>query len=548
MISGTEVMKPLRGRLIVSCQAPAGDPFARPDLLSLFARAAVSGGAAAIRTEGADSVRAIKAATAVPVIGLRKRMMPDGRIMITPSNDDARELAAAGADIIAIDCTSRGQIHGALERIRWIHSQLNVPVWADIATVDEAVAAANAGADAVLSTLRGYTEDTAHVLEFEPAFIAALVRSVGVPVIAEGRINCVEHVGAALAAGAFSLVVGTAITRPEEITRRFAMGMGVRPALADRHFVGIDLGGTNIKSGIAGGDGALILSTAAPTPALEGRATLLSTVVQIARARLDDAGARGIKPAALGIATAGWVDPRSGRVLFATENLPGWTGVELGRELEDALGLPVAVENDGNAQAIAEREYGAGRGVDNFVCVTLGTGVGGGCYINGRLNHGAYCFANGIGHMTVEFDGLACNCGRRGCLEAYASAKALLDYGQGAWASAEDLIASANRGDAAARRAVETHAARVGAGCVSIRSILDPELIVLSGGLAQGNPLLLKLVEEQLQSTDQAWKYRPTRVAASELGYFGGVLGAAAVAQAAFSSQRPRGGGIQSAP
>jgi N-acetylmannosamine-6-phosphate 2-epimerase / N-acetylmannosamine kinase len=540
-------MNLLRGRLIVSCQAPAGDPFARPELLSLFAQSVVKGGAAAIRAEGADAVRAIKAATGVPVIGLRKRLMPDGLIMITPTNDDARELVEAGADIIAIDCASRGQRHGALERIGWIHSQLHVPVWADISTADEAVAAANAGADAVLSTLRGYTEETARVLEFEPAFIAALVKAVGVPVIAEGRIDSMEHAEAALAAGAFSLVVGTAITRPEEITRKFAMNVSARANRSARHVVGIDLGGTNIKSGMSGGDGALLSPEVTPTPALAGRKALLSALVGVARARMGDARARGIEPSALGIATAGWVDPRSGRVLFATENLPGWSGVELGCEIEDALGLPVAVENDGNAAAIAEREYGEGRGVDNFVCVTLGTGVGGGCFINGGLNRGAHFFANGIGHMTIEFDGLACTCGRRGCLEVYANAAALLGYGRGGWTSAEDLIASANMGDGAARRAVEAHAARVGAGCASIRNILDPELIVLSGGLVQSNPLLPGIVREHLKSTDQAWKLRPTRVTVSSLGYFGGVMGAIAVAKAASIGPRPKLRGHQTA-
>ena len=148
MNSSRAIMNPLRGRLIVSCQAPPGDPFSEPALLALFARAAVNGGAAAIRTEGAGAVRAIKEAANVPVIGLRKRLMPDGRIMITPSTDDARELVAAGADIIAIDCSARGQKNGALERLQWIRSNLKVPVWADIATVEEAVAAARAGAAA----------------------------------------------------------------------------------------------------------------------------------------------------------------------------------------------------------------------------------------------------------------------------------------------------------------------------------------------------------------------------------------------------------------
>ena len=126
---------------------------------------------------------------------------------------------AAGADLIALDCTARGERCGALERLRRIKAELGVPVFADIATVQEAVRAAEAGADAVLSTLRGYTRETRHVKTFEPAFIAELVRAVGVPVIAEGRIQTPAEVCAALDAGAFAIIVGTAITRPEMITR-----------------------------------------------------------------------------------------------------------------------------------------------------------------------------------------------------------------------------------------------------------------------------------------------------------------------------------------
>jgi putative N-acetylmannosamine-6-phosphate epimerase/predicted NBD/HSP70 family sugar kinase len=532
MNSNHDIMNLLRGRLVVSCQAPAGDPFSEPALLSLFARAAVSGGAAGIRTEGPDAVRAIKAATSVPIIGLRKRLMPDKQIMITPTNDDVKELVAAGADVIAIDCSARGQRNGALERIRWTQVTHNVPVWADIATVDEGIAAANAGADAVLSTLRGYTDDTMSVLEFEASFIAALVKAVDVPVIAEGRICSLEQISAALAAGATSVVVGTAITRPEEITRKFAARMGARSQSADRYVVGIDLGGTSIKSGVVSiGDGRVLMSSVAQTDAASGREALLAALVKIARARIDDATGHGLKPDALGVATAGWVNPLSGRVIYATDNLPGWTGTELGRELENALGLPVAVENDGNAQAIAERIFGAGRDVDDFFCMTLGTGIGGGCYTHGRLNRGAHFLGNGIGHMIVERDGRACTCGKRGCFEAYTSAKALLEYGKGRWASAEELIASANAGEGVAQEALKTHADWVSVGCDSIRNILDPKLIVLAGGLTQKNPILAQRIEEQLKSTDRAWGYRPTQVLASNLGYFGGVLGAAGAVQ-----------------
>jgi N-acetylmannosamine-6-phosphate 2-epimerase/N-acetylmannosamine kinase len=527
-------MEPLRGRLIVSCQAPVGDPFSAPASLALFAQAAVRGGAVAIRTEGPDAVQAIKAACSVPVIGLRKILMPDGRIMITPTNEDARNLAAAGADSIALDCTSRGRKHGALERLRWIRSNLGVPVWADIATAEEAVAAAEAGADAVLSTLRGYTENTATISRFEASFIADLVGRVTVPVIAEGRIATVDDAVAALAAGAYAVVVGTAITRPEEITRNFATRMMAGRSPPAPCVIGIDLGGTQIKSGVASG-GVLRCSAVTPTPAQAGRAGLLRALADIARARLEDARNLGFEPAALGVATAGWVDPRSGRVLYATENLPEWSGTELKRDLEEALGLPVAVENDANALAIAESELGAARTVANFVCLTLGTGVGGGCYVDGKLLRGAHFLANGVGHMIVEREGRACSCGRRGCLEAYANAQALLGFANHAWSSPQDLIAAANQGDAKARQAVETHAGWIGIGCVSLRALLDPELIVLAGGLALENPLLVRLVEESLRSPDRAWQFRPTRVVASTLGYSGGVLGATIVARKALA-------------
>lgn len=525
--------KALQGRLIVSCQAPSGDPFSDPALLALFARAAVRGGAVAIRAEGADAVKAIKEATRVPVLGLRKVLMPDGRVMITPTNEDAKALVAAGADIIAIDCTGRGQKHGALDRLRWIQSTLGVPVWADIATVDEAVEAARAGADAVLSTLRGYTDDTADVVEFEESFIAELVEKLPVPVIAEGRITTVEQASAALDAGAYAVVVGTAITRPEEITRRFASAMHSAFSAQSRDVIGIDLGGTNIKSGVSNGDGVLRCSAVAPTPAQAGRPALLLALTNIVRARLDDARAHGLNPQSVGVATAGWVDPRSGRVLYATDNLRDWSGTELKRDLEGVLAMPVAVENDGNALAIAERAFGAARHADDFVCITLGTGVGGGCFIGGRLNHGAHFLANGVGHMIVERNGWPCSCGRRGCFEAYANARALLKYADDAWTSPDQLIAAANNGDPKARKALETHAEWVALGCISLHNIFDPELIVLSGGLVENNSLLLLLVEERMRSTDRAWSVRPARIVASKLGYYGGVLGATAIAQTA---------------
>jgi putative N-acetylmannosamine-6-phosphate epimerase len=219
------ILDQLRGRLIVSCQAREGEPFRNADAQACFARAAMEGGAAGIRAEGPEHVRAIRAAVPVPIIGIRKMPASDGRRLITPTFDSARELVETGADMIALDVTARGRRFGAIERLRRIRDELDVPVLADIATLDEALAAAEAGASAVLSTMRGYTDETAQVRAFDVEFIRDLARGCPVPVIAEGMIETPEQAWSAIDAGAFAVVVGSAITRPVTIARRFAAAL-----------------------------------------------------------------------------------------------------------------------------------------------------------------------------------------------------------------------------------------------------------------------------------------------------------------------------------
>lgn len=527
-LKSTEVLLPLRGRLIVSCQAPRGDPFRDPESMARFARAAVEAGAAGIRADGPEDIRAIRRAVDVPVIGIAKQLWTDGRILITPSFDAARDLVEAGARMVALDCTARGRRHGAFERLARIKRELAAVVLADIATVEEAAAAAAAGADAVLSTLRGYTDDTAHVTRFEPDFIAALCRSVSVPVLAEGRIRTPEECRAAIDAGAWAVVVGKAITRPGEIARGFAEALRGAGAAADT--MGIDLGGTNTKSGVVAADGRLVAAAHVPTPA-GGRRALVDHLKSVVRDLSERAAVAGCSPSALGVATAGWVDPRAGRVVYATENLPGWTGTEIAAELRPVAGLPVAVENDANALAAAEKHFGSARHCGDFVCITLGTGVGGGCYIGGRLNRGSHFFANALGHIPVVPGGLPCTCGLRGCLEAYANAAALVRYAGGAFQSAEQVIAAANSGHAAAAEAVRTFARHLASGLAAMIHTLDPELLVLAGGIAQDNPLLLETLKAELRGRITVPALRNVRLLVSSLGYYAGVYGAAAIAR-----------------
>jgi N-acetylmannosamine-6-phosphate 2-epimerase/N-acetylmannosamine kinase len=521
-----EVLSRLHGKLIVSCQAPDGDAFRHPECMARFAQAARDGGAAGIRANGVEDIRAIRQAVDLPVVAIAKRIWSDGRILITGVFEDAAELARNGAEMIAIDVTSRGQRFGALERLARIKRELGVTVLADIATVEEAVAAEQAGADAVLSTMRGYTDETAHTTGFEPDFIAQLVRAVKVPVIAEGRIGTPSEARAAIQSGAWAVIVGTAITRPSAITRRFADAVeSARTLRGD--ILGIDLGGTNTKYGIVSSGGHLSAEGFVPTPS-GGGAVLLAHLKTVARRLVESARQAGIDPCALGVATAGWVDTRTGCVAYATENLPGWTGTRIAEELQAATGLPVAVENDANALAAAESQFGAARGCRDFVCVTLGTGVGGGCYTGGRLNHGAHYFANALGHIPVVLDGLPCTCGLKGCLEAYANAAALVRYAGGAYPNAEEIVNAANTGDLRARAAVLQYGKYLALGAASIVHLLDPEMLILAGGIAQNNPLLLATLQSELAARLTVPDRRKLHVTVSSLGYYAGVYGAAA--------------------
>ena len=528
----------LRGRLIVSCQAFETSPFRAPDSMARFARAAVDGGARGIRANGPEDIRAIRKAVDVPIVGIWKQTQLDGEILITPSLEGARELVEAGAGLIALDCTARGQKYGAHDRLRRIRKELGVPVLADIATIEEAVQATEAGADAVLSTLRGYTSETRQVTRFEPRFIADLVRATHIPVIAEGRIETADQVRDALNAGAFAVIVGAAITRPEVITQRFVSAVDGWHRFMDpkRAFIGVDLGASNTKCGLVTNQGELLWQSAVPTPWNAGRKALLEHLERCVAAGMGAARDRGIEPQAIGLATAGWVDPNSGEVVYATENLPEWTGTNPATHLGKAFGLPVAVENDANALAIAEKHFGAAKNASDFVCITLGTGVGGGVYIGGRLNRGRHFFANALGHIPVVPDGEPCTCGKSGCLEPYANASALMRYGQGNYKSCEAMIDAANSGDSTAQGAIRVFARYLAIGCASLVNLLDPEMLILGGGLAQNNSLLIRALTEELAKRVTAWPQRHLRVLASALGYSAGVLGAAAVASAALSA------------
>jgi N-acylglucosamine-6-phosphate 2-epimerase len=223
----------IAGGLVVSVQAPPGSPLRDPSHMAAMARAAELGGAAGIRAAGDDDVSAIRAAVSLPLIGLRKRPLDGSPVLITPEASDARAVAAAGADVVAVDATARprpGAASGA-ELVAALDG-LGVPVLADVDTLEAGVAAREAGAAAVASTLSGYTGGPTPP-DPDIELVRALARELDCPVVAEGRIATPEQVRAAFDAGAHAVVVGTAITEPIALTRRLAGAAGGEGADGD---------------------------------------------------------------------------------------------------------------------------------------------------------------------------------------------------------------------------------------------------------------------------------------------------------------------------
>ena len=224
----TPILRTLRHRLIVSCQPVIGGPMDRPDIVAAMALAALAGGAAGLRIEGLTNLRAVRAATDAPVIGLVKRSDPSMEVFITPLEADVAALVAAGATIVAFDGTRRDRPASVRALIAAAHAA-GALAMADSADLEDARAAAHHGADILGTTLSGYTGG--NVPEDPDLTLVAACAALGRPVLAEGRYRTPEQAADAIAAGAFAVVVGSALTRIEHAASWFAAAIAAAARL-----------------------------------------------------------------------------------------------------------------------------------------------------------------------------------------------------------------------------------------------------------------------------------------------------------------------------
>lgn len=309
--------------------------------------------------------------------------------------------------------------------------------------------------------------------------------------------------------------------------------------------MGIDLGGTKISCGVMDPGGKIALSRTIQSPS-QDQELMVEALISLIRDMLDTSVKASLYPKAIGIGAAGFILQPEGIVL-ESPNIH-WTQVELKRVVSDAIGLPVLVDNDANVAALGEKFAGICNGVDDFVYLTLGTGIGGGICIGGEIYRGHRGTAAEIGHMIVDPDGPMCGCGRRGCLEALASGTALereaarlalkypdsvLNYSRQEGTESiigEAVAEAALAGDRAALEAFSYVSHYLGIAIVSLIHIFDPQLVVLGGGMARSGRLILDGVREVVQARGIPSCTEGTEVVLSSLGTDAGIIGAAVYA------------------
>ena len=308
-------------------------------------------------------------------------------------------------------------------------------------------------------------------------------------------------------------------------------------------YVGIDLGGTNIKAGLVDEQGKILCKATCPTLVERGARPVVDDMAKLSLEVIEKGGYTLDDVKAIGIGLPGIQDPRTGIVPFCT-NLY-WHEVPVIEWMQETIKKPIYIGNDATVAGLAESVAGVSAGIENSVFLTLGTGVGGGIVLGGRVYSGTNGVGSELGHMITVIDGELCTCGNRGCWERYASATALIRMGrEAAVKHPESLIAAsvngrlddidakvvidaAKAGDDAASEVFERYVYYLCAGLVNIINFIDPEVIVLGGGVSHAGQFLLDAVNRRLPSM-VFYKTMPyARVALATLGNDAGIIGAA---------------------
>lgn len=308
--------------------------------------------------------------------------------------------------------------------------------------------------------------------------------------------------------------------------------------------IGIDVGGTNVKIALVDKSGKIIYSNSVPTYAKMGYEYTVNNIKQAIKDLMKETNTTSKDIDGIGFDFPGQVDYKTGVVKLAP-NIPGWVNVPIAQMIEEEFHIPTRIDNDVRCAALGEMKFGAGKGCENFVCITVGTGIGSGLVINGQLVRGASNAAGEIGHIKLQMkDGLICGCGDTGCLEAYASGPSIVamaqDYIKGGkstkfreMAAAEGgeitpymVAKAAEAGDPVAKRIFEIVGEYIGIGLTSVINLLNPEKVIIGGGVAEAGDLLLNPIRKTIKERAMVVAGSAVEIVPAQLGNSAGVIGA----------------------
>lgn len=309
--------------------------------------------------------------------------------------------------------------------------------------------------------------------------------------------------------------------------------------------LGIDIGGTKLAGGLATADGTLLAEARRPSGAEDGPEAVIGRILELARGVVEEAGIGLEEVERIGIGCGGPLDPWRGVIRNAL-NMPGWIDIPIVARIEHELGRPAFLDNDANAAALGEHRFGAGRGVENLVYLTVSTGVGGGVILDGRLYQGENGNAAELGHISVDAAGRECHCGSVGCIETYSSGTSIADRTREALAAdddpsvlrsgaaeaitAEAVAAAAREGDPLAAGIWDGSMQLLGAGIVTIIHAFNPRLVILGGGVTRSGDQLFDPVRRVVDERTMPWLREAVEIVPAALGEMTGILGAVAVA------------------
>lgn len=305
-----------------------------------------------------------------------------------------------------------------------------------------------------------------------------------------------------------------------------------------KYTIGVDLGGTNVRVGIVSSKGKILYSLKSPIPRKRNRKTLLHHIAELVEGNLDWAKQKKLKIQGIGLGSPGVLSIKKG-IVRQSPNLPEWVNVSIAQYFKKRFKLPFVLENDANAAALSEAWIGAGKKANSVICVTLGTGVGGGIVLNHKIWHGYNDGGGEIGHIVIRDQGEKCRCGNWGCLEVYASATGIVRYAKKLLKTTETksflrdqpissqaIFAAARKKDRLALKVTQHAAEMLGAGLASLVHIFNPEIIVVGGGVSLNKnlfpPLRAAVKKRCFTQLTQHLKIVP-----AQLGDNAGLIGAA---------------------